>query len=137
MVSDDVVLPVCQEAHACGCVVVASGVVCIVGCFVACVRLPCYSVATHRCHCDLQQAEEDAERIAFLQIDWHDFVVVETVEFKDDDVMVAPGQLQQQLAAVPQAVPVADAADGEALWLSALNRTVMLRRSLSVCRGRR
>jgi splicing factor 3A subunit 1 len=34
-----------------------------------------------------QQKEEDdeAERIAYAQIDWHDFVVVETVEFTDAD----------------------------------------------------
>lgn len=45
-----------------------------------------------------QQAEEDAERVAFLQIDWHDFVVVETIEFKEDDVLTTPAQLQNQQA---------------------------------------
>ncbi|KAI9145738.1 Pre-mRNA splicing factor PRP21 like protein-domain-containing protein [Paraphysoderma sedebokerense] len=30
-------------------------------------------------------AEEDAEKTAFLNIDWHDFVVVETVEFTEND----------------------------------------------------
>ncbi len=33
----------------------------------------------------MQEDAEDAERVAYLRIDWHDFVVVETIEFKDDD----------------------------------------------------
>ncbi|RDD44977.1 Splicing factor 3A subunit 1 [Trichoplax sp. H2] len=32
-----------------------------------------------------EEAEQDRERIAFAQVDWHDFVVVETVPFKDDE----------------------------------------------------
>ncbi|KAF8475580.1 Pre-mRNA splicing factor PRP21 like protein-domain-containing protein [Kalaharituber pfeilii] len=32
-----------------------------------------------------QQEEEDAERLAYAQIDWHDFVVVETVVFTEAD----------------------------------------------------
>jgi splicing factor 3A subunit 1 len=32
-----------------------------------------------------KEAEEEAERLSFAQIDWHDFVVVETVVFTDAD----------------------------------------------------
>lgn len=32
----------------------------------------------------LETAEDDADRVAYLQIDWHDFVVVETITFDDD-----------------------------------------------------
>ena len=59
-----------------------------------------------------QQAEEDAERIAFLQIDWHDFVVVETVEFRDDDVISTPAQLQHQ-ATLDKMAAIGDAANAE------------------------
>ncbi|KAK1934455.1 Splicing factor 3A subunit 1 [Phytophthora citrophthora] len=34
---------------------------------------------------DKEVAESDAERRALAQIDWHDFVVVETINFEDDD----------------------------------------------------
>ncbi|ETK86652.1 hypothetical protein L915_08748 [Phytophthora nicotianae] len=34
---------------------------------------------------DKEAAESDAERRALAQIDWHDFVVVETINFDDDD----------------------------------------------------
>ncbi|GMF44817.1 unnamed protein product [Phytophthora fragariaefolia] len=34
---------------------------------------------------DKEAAESDAERRALAQIDWHDFVVVETITFDDDD----------------------------------------------------
>ncbi|KAL3664112.1 hypothetical protein V7S43_010996 [Phytophthora oleae] len=34
---------------------------------------------------DKEVAESDAERRALAQIDWHDFVVVETINFDDDD----------------------------------------------------
>lgn len=33
----------------------------------------------------MKEEEEDAERLAFAQIDWHDFVVVETVVFTEAD----------------------------------------------------
>ena len=32
-----------------------------------------------------QKEQADAERIAFAQIDWHDFTVVATIEFTDAD----------------------------------------------------
>ncbi|CAM9135276.1 unnamed protein product, partial [Choristocarpus tenellus] len=32
-------------------------------------------------------AAEDADRVAFRSIDWHDFVVVETIEFPDDELV--------------------------------------------------
>ena len=31
-------------------------------------------------------ANEDAQRTAYLQVDWHDFVIVEKIEFDDDEV---------------------------------------------------
>jgi hypothetical protein len=31
-------------------------------------------------------ADEDAQRTAYLQVDWHDFVIVEKIEFDDDEV---------------------------------------------------
>ncbi|KAG6975518.1 hypothetical protein JG688_00002303 [Phytophthora aleatoria] len=34
---------------------------------------------------DKEAAESDAERRALAQIDWHDFVIVETINFDDDD----------------------------------------------------
>ena len=34
----------------------------------------------------IQEAEKQADRVAFQSIDWHDFVVVETIEFKDEVV---------------------------------------------------
>jgi splicing factor 3A subunit 1 len=34
---------------------------------------------------DKEAAESDAERRALAQVDWHDFVVVETITFDDDD----------------------------------------------------
>lgn len=34
---------------------------------------------------------EDADRIAFQSIDWHDFVVVETIEFAENEELPAPG----------------------------------------------
>ncbi|RLN46397.1 hypothetical protein BBJ28_00014764 [Nothophytophthora sp. Chile5] len=34
---------------------------------------------------DKEAAESDAERRALAQVDWHDFVVVETITFEDDD----------------------------------------------------
>jgi splicing factor 3A subunit 1 len=33
-----------------------------------------------------QEAKEEAERLAFAQIDWHDFVVVETIVFTEEDI---------------------------------------------------
>ncbi|KAI9021180.1 Pre-mRNA splicing factor PRP21 like protein-domain-containing protein [Hyaloraphidium curvatum] len=35
-----------------------------------------------------KEEEEDAERLAFAEIDWHDFVVVETVEFTEADELL-------------------------------------------------
>ena len=35
------------------------------------------------------QAEEDETRQAFQRIDWHDFVIVETIDFGDDDEELA------------------------------------------------
>ncbi|KAI9998340.1 hypothetical protein PInf_002722 [Phytophthora infestans] len=34
---------------------------------------------------DKEAAESDAERRALAQVDWHDFVIVETINFDDDD----------------------------------------------------
>ena len=31
----------------------------------------------------IKEAEKQADRVAFQSIDWHDFVVVETIEFKE------------------------------------------------------
>jgi hypothetical protein len=35
-------------------------------------------------------AREEAEREAMLSVDWHDFVVVETIEFYDDEAAELP-----------------------------------------------
>ncbi|KAI9922759.1 hypothetical protein PsorP6_001214 [Peronosclerospora sorghi] len=40
---------------------------------------------------DKEAAESDAERRALAQVDWHDFVVVETISFDDDDDLGASG----------------------------------------------
>lgn len=47
----------------------------------------------------LAQEEEDAEKIAFASIDWHDFVIVETVEFTeaDDHIDLPPPLSLKQL----------------------------------------
>ncbi|OQR97222.1 splicing factor 3 subunit [Achlya hypogyna] len=34
-----------------------------------------------------EEAENDAERLAYMQIDWHDFVIVETIVFDDSDLI--------------------------------------------------
>lgn len=38
-------------------------------------------------------AKEEAEREAMLSVDWHDFVVVETIEFFDDELEELPGPM--------------------------------------------
>ncbi|EDO28442.1 predicted protein [Nematostella vectensis] len=44
--------------------------------------------------------EREKERVAFASVDWHDFVVVETVEFKDDETgNLPPPVTQEQLGA--------------------------------------
>jgi splicing factor 3A subunit 1 len=46
----------------------------------------------------LKLEEEEAERIAFASIDWHDFVVVETIEFTDvDEKMNLPPPMSIQM----------------------------------------
>ena len=37
-----------------------------------------------------KRAVEDAERTAMLTIDWHDFVVVETIGFDDEESLPKP-----------------------------------------------
>jgi len=39
-----------------------------------------------------KKKEEDAERSAMAMIDWHEFVVVQTIEYEDDDDTVPPEQ---------------------------------------------
>ncbi|TFJ80071.1 hypothetical protein NSK_008629 [Nannochloropsis salina CCMP1776] len=34
-----------------------------------------------------QQAEQEAERVAYQSVDWHDFVVVETITFAEDELL--------------------------------------------------
>jgi splicing factor 3A subunit 1 len=34
---------------------------------------------------DIKKQEEEAEKTAMSQIDWHDFVVVQTIEFEDEE----------------------------------------------------
>ncbi|KAG6621971.1 Splicing factor 3 subunit [Phytophthora cinnamomi] len=43
---------------------------------------------------DKEAAESDAERRALAQIDWHDFVVVETITFDDDDDLGASAAVE-------------------------------------------
>ena len=40
-----------------------------------------------------QAAREEAEREAMLSVDWHDFVVVETIEFYDDELDELPAPM--------------------------------------------
>lgn len=37
-----------------------------------------------------KKAEEEKERVLMASIDWHDFVVVETIDFDDDEKLPAP-----------------------------------------------
>lgn len=39
---------------------------------------------------DAQQEEMEKDRIAFQSIDWHDFLIVETVEFGPEDTVLPP-----------------------------------------------
>eukprot|EP01027_Heterolobosea_sp_BB2_P013520 GEZU01019501.1.p1 GENE.GEZU01019501.1~~GEZU01019501.1.p1 ORF type:complete len:350 (-),score=109.18 GEZU01019501.1:134-1183(-) len=43
-----------------------------------------------------QEQQEDAERIEFQLIDWHDFVVVETIDFNDEEEIMPPAETQQE-----------------------------------------
>ena len=51
---------------------------------------------------EMKQAE-DAERTAMMTIDWHDFVVVETISFEDEEALPAPEDLQATELTVLQA----------------------------------
>ncbi|KAJ8599334.1 hypothetical protein CTAYLR_005322 [Chrysophaeum taylorii] len=37
-----------------------------------------------------EKAQQDAERVAFQSVDWHDFVVVEVIDFPKDEMVGAP-----------------------------------------------
>jgi hypothetical protein len=37
-----------------------------------------------------KKAEEERERVLMASIDWHDFVVVETIDFDDEEKLPAP-----------------------------------------------
>ncbi|OQR93692.1 splicing factor 3 subunit [Thraustotheca clavata] len=52
-----------------------------------------------------EEAENDAERLAYMQIDWHDFVVVETITFDDSDLAtdIAPYYIEEEQPAAPAA----------------------------------
>ena len=44
-----------------------------------------------RCDLLLQEADEqERERVAYAQIDWHDFVIVETVDFQAHETLGLP-----------------------------------------------
>jgi len=53
-----------------------------------------------------QQNMADAERVAFLTVDWHDFVVVETIDWADWD-LPAHANLPKAAPAAPAAAPAA------------------------------
>ena len=38
----------------------------------------------------LQEASENKEKMIYQSIDWHDFVIVEVIEFDDDDEALPP-----------------------------------------------
>ena len=44
-----------------------------------------YNVCTLVSSCVLMQVMLSLSTVAFAQVDWHDFVVVETVDFKDSE----------------------------------------------------
>jgi splicing factor 3A subunit 1 len=60
------------------------------------------------------EEEEDQERTAMALIDWHDFVVVETIEFFDDEPdLPAPASYDQLMAGVIPAAPEPEVKDVE------------------------
>lgn len=52
----------------------------------------CRTPLLPNCH-PTQAAREEAEREAMMSVDWHDFVVVETIEFYDDELDELPGPM--------------------------------------------
>jgi splicing factor 3A subunit 1 len=50
-----------------------------------------------------ESAEADSEKIAFNSIDWHDFVVVETINFPQDELFDLP--IMPTLGAIPSSLP--------------------------------
>jgi splicing factor 3A subunit 1 len=61
-----------------------------------------------------KQNAEDAERMQQLMIDWHDFVVVETISFDDDDDEALPGATPLETAGGGAQQPAAAGARAEA-----------------------
>eukprot|EP01001_Neometanema_parovale_P005792 NODE_2199_length_1484_cov_87.675974_g2090_i0.p1 GENE.NODE_2199_length_1484_cov_87.675974_g2090_i0~~NODE_2199_length_1484_cov_87.675974_g2090_i0.p1 ORF type:complete len:475 (-),score=147.45 NODE_2199_length_1484_cov_87.675974_g2090_i0:58-1425(-) len=60
------------------------------------------------------EAEEDQQRIAFQLVDWHDFVVVETIEFnKDDEEEPAPGPKPAEEEPAAPKLPTVEFSDDE------------------------
>ena len=53
-----------------------------------------------------RETRESADQVAYQSIDWHDFVVVETITFDDDDVLPAP----QAMASIEDETAAAAAA---------------------------
>lgn len=54
-----------------------------------------------------EEEEKEKERVAYAQIDWHDFVVVETVDFQPNEQgrsvrRVSPVGNQETLSGVPK-----------------------------------
>ena len=49
----------------------------------------------------LQEASENKEKMIYQSIDWHDFVIVEVIEFDDDDEALPPPLPPQPVVSMP------------------------------------